>query len=323
MDIFLWIIGLFLLSCVGFYIFMVFFASYLVYTKTLKRLDKSTWSRDSVIENEQQIEMDRLGHIWKNAHLDALNEVHIVNEGLNLYGEYYDFGRKKTVMILSGRTESLRYGYYFAIPYYEAGYNVMVLDNRAHGNSDGNYNTIGFDESRDNIAWAKYLHDEHGVEEIIFHGICIGGAAGTYALTSEGCPDYIVGIVTEGMFTRFWESMKNHIIERKKNFPFLMPAIDMWMKKYTGHSMKVGPIDVIHKLDRPILMLQSREDKYSVPEKAQQLFDKCGSKNKRLVYFDKGGHSLLRITDTEGYDREIKAFLKELESTKEKEKATV
>ena len=86
-------------------------------------------------------------------------------------------------------------------------------------------------------------------------------------------------------------------------------CIDWWMKHFTGHSMKFGPIDVIDKLDKPILMMNSKKDTYSLPENAQKLFDKCASKNKELVYFEKGAHSKVRINDEEKYDSSIVAFL--------------
>ena len=214
-------------------------------------------------------------------------------------------------MLLSGRTESLRYGYFFVKPYAEAGWNVMVIDARAHGNSDGKYNTLGFEESQDDLAWAKFLHEEKGVEQVIFHGICIGAAGGMLAITDPKCPDYIAGLVIEGMYAYFGYSMRQQLIERKKLMWPIMQAIDMQVRRHTGYSMMRGPIHVIHKMDKPLLMLHSKEDPYSVPENAQKLYDLCPSKQKKLVWFPHGGHSLLRITDTEKYDASIKEFLEE------------
>ena len=289
-------------------------ASKCVYNSVLRRTEPEKWGRaPSAPEDPESMEMDALGMAWAESHRDAMKEVHVTRDGVNLYGEYYDFGHKRAVMILSGRTESLRYGYYFAIPYAEAGWNILVVDPRAHGKSDGEFNTVGFEESKDDIVWVKHLRDCHGVRQVVFHGICIGAAGGMLALTSEDCPDTVCGMVTEGMFPNFGESMKNHLIERKKPVKTFFPFIDMWMKHYTGHSMRVGPLNVIHKLQVPLLMLHSREDAYSTPVYAQRLFDTAGTREKRLVWFAHGRHSMLRITDTELYDRSVTEFVGKLD----------
>lgn len=296
---------------IAFYAFAIIYAANRIYVNTLKRNSKEQWSRTSVIEDPNQQKMDKLGQAWRAEHKQYKQDVHIIRDGVNLYGEYYDLGYKRCCVLLSGRTESLRYGYFFVGPYAEAGWNVMVIDARAHGNSDGMYNTLGFEESQDDLKWARFLHEEKGMEQVIFHGICIGAAGGMYAITDPKCPDYIAGLVTEGMYAYFGYSMRQQLKERKKLLLFILPAIDMWVRRYTGHSMMRGPIHVIHKMDKPLLMLHSKEDRYSIPENAQKLFDRCPSKHKRLVWFDHGGHSLLRITDMEKYDTSIKEFLAE------------
>ncbi|MBQ8038844.1 MAG: alpha/beta hydrolase [Lachnospiraceae bacterium] len=311
------VLGVIFLS-VAFYLFTIMYASYRVYVETLTRKSKEQWGRVVSSQDPEQLQMDAKGQEWQRKHNDYKKDVHIVNEGLNLYGEYYDFGHDKAVIILSGRTESLRYGYYFSKPYSDAGMNVLVVDPRAHGFSDGKYNTVGFEESKDALAWAKFLHQTYQVKDIVYHGICIGAAAGMYAITSKECPNYIRGIVTEGMFANFGESMKNHLIERKKLWFPIMQCIDFWMKKYTGHSMTKGPIDVIGGMDKPILMIQSKCDLYSTAENAKKMFEMCPSREKQLVLYEKGGHSLLRYTDTEKYDRSIMEFLKRILPTCEK-----
>lgn len=209
---------------------------------------------------------------------------------------------------MSGRTESLKYGYYFAIPYAKKGCNILVLDPRAHGLSDGRYNTVGFEESGDDIAWANFLVNELNQQNIVFHGICIGAAGGMLAITNENCPKEVKAIITEGMFPNFNESMKNNLCHLKKPV-YIHKQINRYMIKYTGHSMMVGPINYIEKLDRPLLMLHSREDHSSKPEYVQKLFDLAGTKDKEIVWFEHGRHSFMRITDTPSYDEAIAKFL--------------
>ncbi len=317
MEIFLNYFPIFVIILLSFavlHLLSSLYAAHCIYVATLKRKTKEQWSREYGGENEIQEKMFSLGREWQKYLCHLKKDVHIVNDGLNLYGEYYDNGQNKAVLILSGRTDTLKYGYYFARPYWNMGYSVLVIDSRAHGESDGVYNTVGFEEGKDAVEWIKFLNKEMKVESVVIHGICIGSAAGTYAVTSPDCPPCVSAMVTEGMFIRFGESMKNHLIERKKNIFPVLQCIDFWIKKYTGHSMMKGPIDFVDKIKIPILMFQSKEDKYSTPHNAEKLFLACGSKTKKLVMFDKGGHSMIRINNEEKYDNEIKAFLSQIKT---------
>lgn len=311
-PIFIWIVSVLIASGIIMLILTYIIASYLVYIKTLSRVSKDSWSRDIPSSLEpQSLEMYDIGLKWSSEHINYKKDVHIVSEGLNLYGEYYDFGKKTCAIILSGRTESLRYGYFFAAPYTDK-CNILVLDPRGHGNSDGRFNTVGFEESKDITNWVKFMNKEFGLESFIFHGICIGAAGGVLSVILRDCP-YVKAIVTEGMFPRFYESMKNNLIVKKKPVFIFIDLIDFWMKHYTGHSMKFGPYDVIDKLDVPLLMLNSKKDLSSKPDFAQKLFDKAGSKIKEIVWFDEGKHSMIRINNMEKYDKAINEFLDKLD----------
>lgn len=302
------VFGLVLLP--GFIISLI--AGYLVYYNVLKKKSKDEWGRQCSIDEPRHIQMYDEGMEWHSHVKDRCTEVHIVNEGLNLYGEYYDFGSDCCMIFLPGRMESLHYAYYFDQPYEKAGINILSIDPRCHGLSDGTYNTIGFEEWKDALAWARYIHDQFGVKKILFHGICIGAAGGVYALASESCPDYCLGIIADGLFAHFSDSMKNHLIERNKPVFPTMGMIDFWMWHYTRHRMTVGPMDYMEKFDKAILFLHSKADMYSVPKNTQKMYDMCGSQNKKIVWFENSQHSMIRYDHTKEYDEAVIAFAKEV-----------
>lgn len=284
-------------------------ASYLVYVRTLSRQTPEQWTRERPgFTDENSLKMDAEGAKWKAANADYKQDVCIERDGLKLYGEYYDYGSDRCMVFLAGRADSLRYSYFFAKPYTEMGYNLLLIDSRAHGWSEGTYNTVGFEESRDVIAWVRFLQEHYAIRSVVFHGICVGGAGAILAITSPDCPEIVDGMVVEGMFPNFGESMKNNLRMRKKPVFIFYNMINMWMKHYTGHSMNYGPINVIGQMHKPILMLHGREDAASLAVNAQKMYDMCPSEQKELVWFDHGPHSMLRITDTPKYDAAIKTF---------------
>ena len=283
-----------------------------VYNNQLVRTEPEKWGRVcSCPENEEQQAMWDGGLAWAAPYRDKVTQVEVENDGFRLVGEYFDFGSDKCVIILPGRCECLIYSYYFAEPYRRAGFNVLVVDTRCHGHSQGIYNTIGVKESGDVLAWAKLMHERFANSQVWIHGICIGTSSGIFALTHPDRPDYLKGLVTEGCYVSLRETFKRHMIADKRP---LFPVLDQVMylvNKHTGTNVyRQKPIRQIKKMpaDCRVLFLYGKQDIFSIPKKSQKLFDACSAADKKLVWFQQGGHSHLRINNLEAYDQAIVDF---------------
>ena len=286
-----------------------------VYADQLVRTSPEKWGRTcSFPDDAEQVQMWNDGIAWAQRNRNRITELEIENDGFHLVGQYFDFGAKRCVIILPGRCESLVYSYYFAPPYEQAGFNVLVVDTRCHGLSDGKYNTIGVQESKDMLAWAELVHNRFDNREIYFHGICIGTSSGLFALEASRCPEYLKGLVTEGCYISFPETFRRHMMAlNRPRFPVL-PLAMRQIYRHTGTNVyKQKPITAIKKIrpDCRVLFLYGEKDIFSIPSKSRQLFEACASKDKKLVWFEKGGHSHLRINNTQQYDQAIIDFFGE------------
>ena len=307
-HILLIVLGSFLLLITLIYPFIL---SYLLYSIHMVRTKPEKWTRDcSSYKNEEQVRMWNEGLKFIENYKENIEEVHIVNEGLNLYGEFVNIKSKRCVILLGGRCESLYYAYYYAKPYLTNNCNVLVIDQRAHGKSDGKINTVGFKESLDIIEWAKFLHDEKGMKEIYIHGTCIGGASGIHALANKDCPKYITKIITDGLFPTYYDTFKNHMSALNKP---LWPALDLTFVFYKMcakiDAKKEGPITLIKDVKADILLISGLKDKFVLPETTLKLYELCGSENKKYAYLPEGGHSHLRINQPEEYDKLVVEFI--------------
>lgn len=293
-----------------FFLLPTMLISGVIYTVLLIRTKPEKWNRScSIPDDEEYVGMFREGLEWNEAWKQYKQPVSIVSDGLKLAGEYFDFGGKRAVIIVPGRMESCLYSYYFAEPYRQSGCNVLVIDNRAHGLSEGKVSSLGFREYRDLQAWSRLLSERFGNTQVVLHGICIGASASLFALTDKHCPDYLCGMVAEGMYTTFYQSFKNHMIEdHRPRFPFAAEVMLYIRLISRANVVTDGPGKRIRRLKKPILMIHSREDRFSLPEKAQQLFELCPAK-KRLEWFDVGAHSRVRVNNPDRYDRVIREFL--------------
>ena len=293
-------------------IFMCFLVALMIFKNTLYRSGKRERSRDCVADAlDEQKEMFRIGTEWSAQYKDITESLHIVHDGLNLYGEYINFGYDRCAVIIQGRTESLLYSYYYAEVYAKNGYNILTIDTRAHGLSDSNFLTAGIKEHGDLIAWLELIKEKYGIKSFTTHGICIGGATSIYAYCATKKDMLIDKMVVDGLYTSYYEIFKNHIIERKKPVFVFVYLTFFYTFLCTGANLlKYTPFKCMKEIDAPILFIWSEQDIYCVPEKGNELFEECASKYKEKRFFPVGRHSFVRYNDSEGYDKVISEFLK-------------
>ena len=302
-----WIVIIFL----GLFLLPTMVISFIIYHTLLVRNKKEKWARSaSMPEDEEYVRLYQQAAAWGKQYAACKRDVAIENDGLHLAGEYFDFGGENAVIIIPGRMESCRYSYHYSEPYRKAGWNILAIDTRAHGDSDGKINSLGYKEYRDILAWARLLHEELGNKLVVLHGICIGSSTALFAATAADCPDYVAGLTVDGMYTRFYDSCKQHmILDHRPLFPFLWETM-LYIRLVSGADVIWdGPYKRIRKLKKPILFIHSREDQFSLPAKAQTMFDQCPARQKTLAWFPHGGHSRVRINNPELYDQTVCKFL--------------
>ena len=281
-----------------------------IYDDKLVRSTPEKWAREcSAPENEEHLRMWNIGLSWRENVSCPVREVSIESDGLKLYAEYFDFGYDRCVIIVPGRCETLMYTYFFADGYKNIRTNFLLADPRAHGKSEGRFSCCGIREADDVLAWAKYAKETLGNNSVILHGICIGASA-CFMAKEKDTRGYISKIISEGCFTTFYESFRQHIIYEKKPVQPLLSQLRRMMKKSLGIDIKKqSPLKAVKSVNVPVLFIAGRRDLFSVPKKTEELFSACASKKKSLVWFDKGAHSHLRINNMDEYDASVAEFV--------------
>ena len=293
------------------YFLLTFIISCIIYTKLFVRTSPKKWGRHVSWPDAELADMFKQGEKWGQLHEDKRKRVEIDSCGFHLVGEYFDFGYDRAVIIIPGRSESGTYSYYFSEPYRLSGFNVLAIDNRGHGLSEGKYNSLGLKEYKDILKWGKFLHDELHIKQIYMHGICIGSATAIHLLARKDCPDYFIGLTAEGTYTTFYDIFNNQMRARKKPiFPHTYEVLGIVSLRAGKSLRRNSPIHEADKIKVPVLFLYSKKDSYAKPEKSLQLYSKIKSE-KRLEWFDEGEHSHIRIHNSEKYDQTIIKFLKD------------
>ena len=144
------------------------------------------------------------------ANQPTLERVEIRSEdGLRLAGHLLpaEGGGKKILLASHGyRCSGLREWGLYADFWHRQGYQLMMPDHRAHGDSEGRYIGFGWLDRRDLLRWCDYLCGRFGEDcEILLHGISMGSAAVLLTGSEKTLPKQVKGIIADCGFTNAWE----------------------------------------------------------------------------------------------------------------------
>ena len=112
-------------------------------------------------------------HPGKNVTLTAA-------DGLTLHGVRYanaeNADTHRWAIVLHGYRGDHTGVLNLAMPYYEAGYQVIAPDLRACGDSDGDYVGMGWLDREDILRWIDFILADDPQAKIVIHGISMGAA---------------------------------------------------------------------------------------------------------------------------------------------------
>jgi dipeptidyl aminopeptidase/acylaminoacyl peptidase len=156
-------------------------------------------------------------------------------------------------------------------------YNVLMLDHRGHGESDGVRTTIGYEERLD-VHGAVDLLLERGLGPVGIYGMSMGGATAILAAAED---PRIVAVVADSPYARLrWAVQQSAVL---RGYPsFLTPAIAYLGCLTTALHLRYrmqsfDPVEVVERIaPRPLLLMHGQEDEVVPVASAHALFDRAG-----------------------------------------------
>lgn len=192
----------------------------------------------------------------------------------------------------------------------ELGFNVIMPDQRACGESEGRTITFGYKESLDTLAWIKYVSDKWGEKrEVVLFGVSLG--AGTVICAAgRGLPENVRGVVSDCTFSSAKEIVKKVMRDRK--IPqFLYPLLRFGTIVYGGFDpSKASPVDFAPDIKVPLLLIHGEDDGFVPPEMSQKIYK--ATPQAQLHTFPRARHGTSYIEDTERYKKITVDFLRGL-----------
>ncbi len=236
-------------------------------------------------------------------------------DGLTLRGRFYKYADSAPIEIMfPGYRGDARRDFCGAVQRsFALGHSVLVVDQRACGESDGHIISFGANESKDCVTWVNHVIEYIDINaKIILTGISMGAA--TVLITAgKELPDNVVGVLADCGYSSAEEIIKKVIKKDMKLPPTVFyPFVRLAGKLFGGFDIKdASPIEAMKKCSVPVLFAHGEEDEFVPCHMSQKMYEVCKSQ-KKLIMVPKAGHCLCYVMDIEKYIQELKDFWTEM-----------
>lgn len=194
--------------------------------------------------------------------------------------------------------------------------NLLFIDQRSHGKSEGKYITFGVRECRDCKAWADFISDKMGEDHPIYlDGVSMGGTTVLMASALD-LPKNVKGIIADCSFTSPYEIVSCIACRIFKREPrLLIASVDLYCRVFAGFSLSENStVRAMEKNHLPILFAHGTGDSLVPHSMTQAAYDACTS-SKNLILAKDAEHGLSYVIDTERYSDAIENLFKVCEKT--------
>ena len=244
-------------------------------------------------------------------------------DGLRLYGQYFKGedkgkGRVKRIAIcfhgytgFGGGNNSAAAEFFL-----KNGFDVLLPDARAHGQSEGEYIGFGCLDRYDGLEWIKFLQNKYRMEdregrlEIYLYGVSMGGAT-VCMMSGLDLPGCVKAIISDCAFTSP-EAMFELVLKNKYHLPPapVMMVANLVCQKYAGYTFnKCSSAKAVRRAKVPMLFIHGSGDTFIPESMCHTIYENCASE-KDILIIDGAVHAESYYKDRETYENKLREFLK-------------
>ncbi len=201
------------------------------------------------------------------------------------------------------------------------GYNVLDIDLRGHGESEGKYITPGYSEALDILGGVAYLRGRGQSGSLGALGYSYGAVAALHA--AARCPD-LRAIIADSAFRSTDDILKR--VSGRKEIP-LLARIGIWFARMplfaeatnlmfwarTGVKLdreKISASSAVEKIrEQPILFISGEKDWLAPTENTRGMYQQARNAGKRLLVVPGAGHTSTYKSAPKLYETEVLSFL--------------
>lgn len=246
---------------------------------------------------------------WLRDH-NAVDVQTVSFDGLTLRGKWVPADDPKATIILfhGYRTHYLNdFAGIFSL-YRSMSLNLLLVRQRAHGESEGKYITFGVRERRDVLSWVEFHNRTHGMDNVFLGGMSMGASTLLFA-AGEDLPPNVRGISADCGFSSPADIMA-HIIRKDFHLPpkLVLPLMEVWARTLGGFSLYECSSSVsLARASVPVLFIHGKADTFVPCTMSKSGYDACVSA-KELHLINGAGHGRSYLYEPERLTQALADF---------------
>lgn len=291
-------------------------AATVLFNRVIPRQDKIRVNLDEMADMQKWEEYKKIIHPNKEW-IMAQDLEHVTiksRDNLTLHGDYLpaDEPSDKLAICLHGYTscglsDCSSVGAFL----HRQGFDILIIDSRAHGKSEGKYIGFGILERFDCLAWINYINERFEKKKnILLYGISMGGAT---VLMTAGCkklPDNVKAIVADCAFTSPYEVFA-HVLKKDYKLPEfpIMKINDAICRRKAGYGFKdYSTIYAMKKAPCPVMFIHGKDDNFVPTWMSEKNYEACTAP-KELLWIENAGHGAAYYENSELYEKKMLDFI--------------
>ena len=209
----------------------------------------------------------------------------------------------RTAILVHGYRSRGKYDYARLWQYYRSrGWRVLVIDQRAHGESEGDHICFGVKERFDLKDWVKYISGRYTEKEmILLHGISMGAATVMMVQALPEVNSRICAFVADCGYVSPGQEFRHNFRQRRLPYFPMFAIANVVTRVMCGFWFYEASADkALTQARRPALFIHGLEDDFVPVESSRINYAACASE-KDLFLVPGATHATAVYTDEAGY----------------------
>ena len=287
-----------------------YFYNFALSSKTSKKEVLESNEAEDTNESINSIEVQNINKWFEENKKDIY-----INTYDNLKLHAYEFNNKTIsdiwVIVIHGYAGNGKQMSNYTKQFYDMGYNVLTVDLRGAGQSEGSYIGMGWHDRLDIIEWINNIIEKNENSKIILFGISMG-AATTMMTTGENLPSNVKVAIEDCGYTSVWDEFKVQLNKmfHLPTFPALNAAEFITTIRAGYNFKEASSVEQVKKSNTPTLFIHGNKDEFVPFWMLDEVYNAANCKKEKLV-IEGAEHAESSSVNPELYWGTIKEFIKE------------